>query len=293
MRILLDLYRMAYLGLERVGVHVTPRHHAFPLPIVAALDDSIWDRPSEIAGLDFREAEQLQLLALLAQRYRDEYERWPRQPRHGAPFHLDNRHFECVDAQVLHGLMRQRRPRRFLEAGAGFSTLVALEAAAANAREGHSCALEAYDPGAAAALRARAGPGFALHATPVQRVPLSAFTSLAAGDILFIDSSHILQVGSDVRFLFGEVIPRLQPGVLVHVHDVFLPAEYPRHWVKERMRFWNEQYLLQAFLCFNPSFRVVWASHFMALRQPQALADAFSCFTPRDQPASFWFERVG
>jgi len=287
----LVLYRTVFRAFERLGIHVTPRHYAFPIPDLSSLNGSTWERASDPVGLDLRESDQLALLARLTERYADEFAGLGAVGG-AAAFRRRNRHFETVDAEILYGMIRDRRPGRFVEAGSGFSTMLALEAAAANARDGHRCDVAVYDPFPGAMVRERHGAGLVLHPIPVQEAPLEIFSSMAAGDILFIDSSHILQVGSDVRFLFGEVLPRLAPGVLVHVHDIFLPDDYPRYWVTEKLRFWNEQYVLQAFLCFNPAFRVVWGSNFMARRHPDELRGVFPGFQADDLPASFWFERV-
>ena len=127
----------------------------------------------------------------------------------------------------------------------------------------------------------------------VQDVPISEFMTLGDNDILFIDSSHVLKTGSDVHYEYLEVLPRLNRGVIVHVHDIFLPAEYPREWVLGEHRFWNEQYLLQAFLAFNESFEVLWAGSYMHLRYPEELETAFSSYRREETwPKSFWMRRV-
>ena len=110
---------------------------------------------------------------------------------------------------------------------------------------------------------------------------------------MFIDSSHVVRIGGDVVFEFLQVLPRLRIGVLVHVHDIFLPAEYARDWVIRQKRFWTEQYLLQAFLAFNSAFEIVWAASYMHMNHPQRLAAAFPSYRPdRCWPGSFWFRRV-
>lgn len=135
--------------------------------------------------------------------------------------------------------------------------------------------------------------GVRLIRAEVQSVPLSEFEALGENDILFIESSHVLRIGSDVQYEFLEILPRLRPGVLVHVHDVFLPVEYLRRWVMEERRFWNEQYLLQAFLAFNSAFQVVWGGAYMSLRNPDALRSAFPRHDLRNtSPGSFWIRRV-
>lgn len=127
---------------------------------------------------------------------------------------------------------------------------------------------------------------------PVQEVPIALFESLGANDILFIDSTHVVSIGSDVQFLFLEVLPRLKPGVLIHIHDIFLPQEYPREWVMESGRFWTEQYLLQAFLAFNAAFEIIWAGNYMYQRYRSDIEDAFpACRREERVPGSIWIRR--
>jgi len=115
---------------------------------------------------------------------------------------------------------------------------------------------------------------------------------LQSGDILFIDSSHVAKVGSDVNYLFFEVIPRLKPGVMVHFHDVFLPDEYPKVWVIDEGRNWNEQYLLRAFLQFNTSWEVMWSAHFMGTRHRAAVQMTFPRYPALGGGGSFWIRRL-
>ncbi len=127
----------------------------------------------------------------------------------------------------------------------------------------------------------------------VQDVPLERFTALEAGDVLFIDSSHVVKTGSDARFLYHEVLPRLRPGVVVHVHDIFLPRDYPEDWVLSG-RGWNEQYVLQSFLAHNAAFEVLLGMAWAIRARPELLAPAG--FTPasarRAGAGSFWMRRA-
>lgn len=126
----------------------------------------------------------------------------------------------------------------------------------------------------------------------VEDVDLAFFDRLNEGDILFIDSSHVSKVGSDVNFLFFEVIPRLKKGVMVHIHDIFLPDEYHKEWVIDQGRNWNEQYLLRAFLQYNSDWEVIWAAHFMATRHTQKTHETFPHFPELGGGGSFWLKRV-
>lgn len=280
---------------ERNGWHLTPNHYYSPIPDVAALPDAMWDRPSELPGIDLREAAQVELLRTLAERYGDELAAFPTAPAGPGRFHVGNGSFGAVDAEVYYGLVRHLRPRRVVEIGAGWSTLVALDAAARNAADGAPCAVEAVEPYPCDFIERRAAedPLLDLTAAPLESLPLDRFTSLAAGDVLFIDSSHVLRAGSDVQYEFLELLPRLRPGVYVHVHDVFLPYEYPREWVTGEHRFWNEQYLLQAFLAGNAGVEVVWAGNYLHHTRQDLLERCIPSYDrTRCQPGSFWFRVV-
>ena len=146
-----------------------------------------------------------------------------------------------------------------MEIGGGFSSLILGEAAADN----NSSPLICIEPFPQEFLK-RDFPGLhSLIEKRVEDVELEFFSQLSSGDILFIDSSHTVKIGGDVNYLFLEVLPRLKPGVIVHVHDIFFPFDYRRDWVMEEFRFWTEQYLLQAFLTFNSEFEVLMSSGYL------------------------------
>ena len=277
------------------GVHILPVAFDRPVPDTRTLDDSIWERRSSLPGIDLREDEQLALLRRFEAAYRDEYRRFPLEPTSEPHrYHVDNGGFESVDGEILHCMVRDLKPDRIYEIASGNSTLVSAAAALMNEAEGHPpCRLVAYEPYPSDTLRAGVPGLSALEPVKAQEIPLERFAELGDRDILFIDSSHMLKLDSDVQYLYLEVLPRLRPGVVVHAHDIFLPAEYPRAWVMENHWFWNEQYLLQAFLAFNDAFEVLWAGSFMHLRHPAELADAFPSYDPRTRwPGSFWLRKV-
>jgi hypothetical protein len=124
----------------------------------------------------------------------------------------------------------------------------------------------------------------------VQDVELEFFSQLQSGDILFIDSSHTVKIGGDVNYLFLEVLPRLRPGVIVHVHDIFFPFDYRRDWVLDEFRFWTEQYLLHAFLAFNSDFEVLLCNNYLAYRYLDHFKATFPS-SPWWGGGSFWMRR--
>ena len=171
--------------------------------------------------------------------------------------------FPRLDAAMAYAVLRHVRPRRIVEVGAGHSTRFFARAIADG---GLDTQLTAIDPAPRADLAGL--PGLRHIPTTVQRSGSAEFAALRAGDVLAIDSSHVLMPGSDVDMLLNRVLPTLPAGVLVHVHDVFLPDDYPEDW---RWRGYNEQ-LAVALLLQGGGWAVEFAAHYVATRMPQALA---------------------
>jgi len=283
---------------QQRGFHVTVNHFYEPVPDTRLLASDMFGRERMPAGIDMNEDRQLALLEDFARRFRLEYDQFPERLRSGNGFYLRNNAFEEVDAEILYCMVRSARPKRIIEIGSGFSTMLMAQAIEQNSRGGgHACRLTSIDPFPNKLLCANAGCTNLIR-KPVQKVDPALFELLGENDLLFIDSSHVLKIGSDVHFEFLEILPRLRPGVLVHIHDIFIPREYPEQWIRNNRWFWSEQYLLEAFLAFNRAFEVVWAGRYMHLRHSQALGAAFRSYQPanglseRSWPASFWIRRV-
>jgi hypothetical protein len=278
------------------GVHVVPVHFYQPIPDTRTLGEGPWAKYSEMPGVRINEERQLELLARFSAEYKDEYESFPRE-RGGEPhrYFVRNGAFETVDGEILYCMIRHFRPRKIFEVGSGNTTYLSAQAALKNAAEGGAaCELVAFEPYPNEVLLA-GFPGLTrLVEAKAQDIPFETFDQLGDGDILFIDSSHVLKIGSDVQYLYLEVLPRLRKGVIVHVHDIFLPGEYPRKWVMEQNTFWNEQYLLQAFLAFNDTFEIQWAGSHMHLKHPEKLKAAFSSYydSQTQWPGSFWMRKI-
>jgi hypothetical protein len=188
-------------------------------------------------------------------------------------------------------LIRHLKPRQVLEVGGGFSTQMAQKALARNHAEGSECALKCIEPYPEPRLTDSINASEVI-TSPVQDVRIESFSNLGANDILFIDSSHTVKFGSDVNYLFLEVLPALKPGVWVHVHDIFFPNDYPAEWLLEKRLALNEQYLLEAFLTFNTSFSVRLANHWLCLDHSAAAMALQPVSTGSNGASSFWFQRV-
>src|SRR4051794_5344166 len=214
---------------ERHGWHLVPAGPSSPLPDTGALPDRLWARPGALPGLDLREDAQLALLEELTARWAGELNAIPR--GFGGPdrFFTRNGSFGPVDAELAWAIVRSARPRQVLQAGGGWSTLLLGEALAANAAEGAAGRRPPVQPWPRDFVCDAAGASdrIELRTTPVQELDPAELDSLEAGDVLWIDSTHVVRADSDVRHLMLELLPRLRPGVLAHVQGVYLPDEYP------------------------------------------------------------------
>jgi Methyltransferase domain len=274
--------RELFRAWERHGFHVTPVHFYEPIPATQSLPETLWSRPSELVGIDMNDSMQLDLLRNHFTRFRDEYDNLPVEPPPG-----QKRPFRGVDALVAYCMVRHFQPRLVIEVGSGFSSLVLGQATGKN----KSSSLICIDPFPSDLLRKGSIPSLrSLVERKVQDLDVEFFSQLGSGDILFIDSSHTVQIGGDVNYLFLEVLPRLRPGVIVHVHDIFLPFEYRRDWVVDEFRFWAEQYLLQAFLIFNSDFEVLLANYYLSHYHQEQLKATFPALHGW-VGGSFWMRR--
>jgi hypothetical protein len=266
---------------EKHGFHVTPVHFHQPIPDTRELGETLWQQPSDLVGINMNDAMQLDLLRNDLTKFRDEYNNLPVEPPPG-----QRRPFHGVDALVAYCMVRHFQPRLIIEVGSGFSSLVLGQAVAKNKKSALIC----IDPFPRDFLRNDL-PGLqSLITKKVEDIDLEFFSQLQPGDILFIDSSHTVKIGGDVNYLFLQVLPRLKPGVIVHVHDIFLPFEYRRDWVLDEFRFWNEQYLLQAFLIFNSEFEVLLANSYLNHYHQEDLKAAFPNLSSWAS-GSFWMRR--
>src|SRR5438093_269802 len=205
----------------------------------------------------------------------------------------------AVDALTLYMMVRDRKPKRYVEVGAGLSTYYCSLAARRNAMDGHPLEIVSIDPFPFERLRTMSE--ITLLEDEVQDVDISVFERLEADDILFIDSTHILKIDGDVPFLYLEVLPLLNVGVMVHVHDVPFPFNVPfpaEFWTLDRQWpvFWNEAMLLQAFLCLNERFRIELSLPLLRHFDEAFLRAQIRCYESvaenPDTFSSLWMRRV-
>jgi predicted O-methyltransferase YrrM len=282
--------RTAFSATRALGYDLVARNVYTPVPVVDPGDDP-WSRPASLVGVDIDLDAQLEFFDSALAPYLAEFT--PRQTQAAdGEFYLWNGYYQGVDAEVLYAMMRHLKPKRVLELGSGFSTLVTATACARNASEGRPCELIAVDP--EPRVSPRVG-GFArIDYRRTESLPLERYLELGPGDVLFVDTSHAVKLGSEVNFLVLEVLPRLRPGVIVHFHDIFLPFEYPREFF-ERGTYLSEQYLLHAFLIDNPSYTILLAVQALCREHAAHLTKAIPSLAAdrENYPSAFWLVRRG
>ena len=278
--------------MDESDLHVPPGHYYSPIPAPEDIERARVRRdelPRTLPGIDLRDDAQRALLAELAPLYAElPFEEEPGRYRFG----YDNTWFTDADAVFLALMVRWSRPQRVIEVGCGYSSALILDAQDLWL-EG-SAELMFIDPHPAR-LQSLAREGDLtgqLVAGSVHEVPLDAFGALSRGDILAIDSSHVLKAGSDVHYLLSEVFPALQPGVLVHVHDIFYPFEYPGEWLHAGVAF-TEAYALRLLLQDSDAFRIeLFTDYVLHFHREIVERDFPQAAHPRFPSGGLWLRRT-
>ncbi len=271
-----------------------PGHFYSPYPNLDELrarEDRVFalPEPGNLPGVDLREAAQLALFQELADLCKDHS--FPEKATPPLRYYFENPAYSYGDALILHGMLRRFKPRRVVEIGSGYSSCMTLDTVDRHLAGQTTCTfVEPYPELLLSLVPERERASLDIRSQPLHEIDLALFRDLAAGDLLFVDSTHVAKTGSDVNRLIFEVFPALAPGVLVHVHDIFYPFEYPRAWVFEG-RGWNEAYLLRAFLSFNRTFEIVLWSDFLA-KFHRDRAEALMPLWGRNTGGNFWLRKV-
>jgi hypothetical protein len=285
-------YRLSLPRLQRVmdrlGVQIRSTHYYEPTYAESDLPTNT-KSARNLPGIDFNEVGQLALLSQFC--YSDELKQIPLHKSRDDQFGYLNNMYSFGDAEIYYSMVRHLKPQRIIEIGSGNSTLMAQLAIAKNKAENpnYSCTQICIEPFEMAWLETT---GVAVIRERVETVALSTFDVLEAGDILFVDSSHVIRPCGDVLREFAEIIPRIASDVYVQVHDIFTPFDYPEHWLRRERRLWDEQYLLESFLSFNKRFEIVCAANWLKHKHWDAFSNACPMMrnNPDQVPGAFWFK---
>ena len=277
--------------LEALTRFAAPGHFYSPIPSAEDISrhEGSGVLPTELPGINLREAAQRRLLDDLLPFYAE----IPFQPGKTSKlrYYFDNPAYSYSDAIFLYCMIRFLKPARIMEVGSGFSSCLTLDTN--DLHFGGAIAITFVEPypELLATLLSGTEGNSRIIACKLQDVDLSEFDALAANDILFIDSTHVSKVSSDVNRILFQILPRLSRGVYVHFHDVMYPFEYPLQWLLEG-RAWNEAYLLRAFLQYNDSFEIVLMNTFMQRFHETFFRERMPLCL-RNPGGSIWLRKVG
>ncbi len=293
------LNRVSYVKGLKQQVDTFKANAAFPpghfySPIVSVdeikeKEDSIWEGVTRdgIPGIELNTEAQLQLVNQLSRWY-------PEIPfgKDGASYRysFDNGMYSYTDGTILYTMMRHLAPKRIVEIGSGHSSALMLDVNELHFnKEIQLTFIEPYPKRLYETISAGDSQNANIIEAKVQEVALEVFDVLEAGDILFVDSTHVSKCGSDVNHILFTILPRLKKGVFIHFHDIFYPFEYPREWVYEGYN-WNENYLLKAFLMYNPDFEIRLFAHYLHTHH----ADCFAQMphVMKNTGGNIWIEKV-
>jgi hypothetical protein len=256
---------------------------------IKAREAKLWAKPNSMSGINLNDAEQLMLLKQLKP-FTLGISYPVQKPDNETTYFYENDQYPVLDAQFLYAALCHYKPKRVFEVGSGFSSLITADVN--RSVFNNAIDFRCLEPYPRQFLIDGVNGITELAQTKIEDMSLLYFDVLEENDILFIDSTHVSKVGSDVNYLFFEVIPRLKKGVIVHIHDIFLPDEYPKNWVIEQGRNWNEQYLLRAFLQFNSEWKITWAASYMGSRHMDAVHETFPDYPSLGGGGSLWMQRI-
>ena len=271
-----------------VGVFPIRDHYYEPLFNEAHIRYPLSD-DRNLPGIDWNVKEQLEILDKF--QFNEELRDIPITAKDDLTFSIDNVPFGPGDAEYLYNLIRLKKPAKIFEIGSGHSTLMAIRAVIKNEGEVSGCkckhvCIEPYE------MPWLEKSGVTVIRQKLEDVGKEMFAELDENDILFIDSSHVIRPQGDVLFEYLELLPSLARGVIVHIHDIFSPKDYPDTWIKEEVRFWNEQYLLEAFLTSNRDWRIIGALNYLHHNHFEKLKLKCPYLLQEGEPGSFYMQKI-
>ncbi|QDV67252.1 hypothetical protein Poly24_09450 [Rosistilla carotiformis] len=275
-------------ALFQVGVFPIRNHYYEPQYDMANPRRS-FSEPRDLPGIEWNTDGQLALLDQLV--YSHELVGDEANGSSPQRFDYDNGSFGSGDAEFLYQMIRLKKPRRIYEIGSGNSTRMAIKAVEANVADdtAYECEHVCVEPYEMPWLEST---GVKVVREKVEDLGSGFFSSLGENDVLFIDSSHMIRPDGDVLFEYLELLPSLRPGVIVHVHDIFTPRNYLTRWLQDEVKFWNEQYLLEAFLSHNSSWKILGALNYLHHAYRDQLKIVCPCLSADREPGSFYIQKT-
>lgn len=282
------------------SIQYPPGHYYSTIPDLEEVERNkkrIYDNET-IRGIDLRQEQQYALLHELKEYYNTipyDFFNPDQNDALDLRYKMNGAFYRYSDAVFLHCMMRKYRPKRIVEIGSGYSSAIMLDTNELFLDNmGRMTFVEPYPEERLNNLLRQEDEQ---HATVlksfIQDIDPAVYTSLGENDILFVDSSHVSKVGSDVNFIFFDILPQLKRGVLIHFHDIFFPFELPVVWTTEWKWFWNENYILRAFLMNNPDYEIILFNSLLHRRYHQWFEQEMpACLIGEEQTGSIWIRKL-
>ena len=275
--------KLSKVIMDKIGIFPIIDYYHEPLFKIDQLS-SIIGPERNLPGINFNIDNQLRFIKKFS--YTDEFKNFLNKD-----FYFGNGSFESGDAEYLYNFIRLKKPKKIIEVGCGFSTLIIQNAIKQNKIENnninieHIC-IEPYENEYLSNFDLK------FKKLKIEDVNLDYFKTLTDNDFLFIDSSHIIRPNGDVLFEILEILPSLKKGVYVHIHDIFSPYDYPKEWILEKVWFWNEQYLLEAFLTNNNQWEIVGSLYYLKKKHFGIMKSYCKYITEKNSPGSIYLKKI-
>lgn len=266
---------------------IEPGH--FYSPITNSTNFKKFKSRNTIPGISLNSAKQLSYLSKIA-KYYDE-QPFSDDDNNKTRYYFVNDQFSYSDALSLYGMLRYKKPKRVVEVGSGYSSALMLDVNNLFLKNSMKLTfIEPFPTRLKSLIRPDDKKTVNIIEKPVQKVDLRQFKLLDAGDILFIDSSHVSKSGSDVNWLYFEVLPALKKGVIIHIHDIMYPFEYLDDWIKQG-RSWNEAYMLKSFMMFNNDYKIIFWPNYLHAFYKDRIQKTMP-LSKKNIGGSIWIEKI-
>ncbi|MHC4442604.1 MAG: class I SAM-dependent methyltransferase [Planctomycetota bacterium] len=284
------LKQVPFIDIQRLGYHFQVNDYYSPLNDCDFLLDNkdLWKNSDLPAEIDWNLEGQMKVAETVG-RYVDELKDIPQNhPADKLCYCWDNPFWNHSDALVQYGLLREYKPQRVIEIGCGWSSMLMKQALDIN---GTPCEVTLIEPHPNQEIFKILPREWKHHTCILQRTPIDIFKHLQAGDVCFYDGSHCVKTASDVNWFFFKILPLLAPEVIIHIHDIILPDDYPDEWIFKNGQTWNEQYLLQAFLMYNRNYEILIANRYLWREKEVFLDEIYKGIQP-SYGVSFWMKKL-
>lgn len=269
-----------------------PGHYASPIPNfkdILAKSQNLFDKNDIVYDINLNEEKQLELLQNIVP-FINEFPYKPNKTT-GYRYYYDNNMFQQTDGLMLYSLLRYLKPKNVIEIGSGFSSAIFLDVNNTYFKNQVKLTfIEPYPERLFSLLKKEDHETANIIIDSLQNVALDTYDVLSEGDILFIDSSHIIKTGSDISFWLFNILPRLKKGVVVHIHDIFYPFEYPKKWIEEQ-KCYNEVYVMRAFLMNNSDYEILLFNSWVSCKQSEWITTN-AAFCLDSEGGSIWLRKI-